>query len=243
MADGDIVHNRLRRLYHKPYKWLCEGKATSDECTRSLIKSLQQDIKKKGDIPVMLAKSMSENLIQAINNAGGIIFVDWATSRQEFNRLVEQVDAPHRLKELVLRAGRSILHDLEHGREIAFECPSEEILCRYMTEVYETGFKECIPLEADEAILERLGQIEPTILNAIHQWAKKADKDESVRKLQLRSLPKVKRAGNFEDDLLATHNHNNCKKIGELLQNTPKDLQITDQVLKQYLSALDGVSV
>ncbi|NJO78312.1 MAG: acetoacetate--CoA ligase family protein [Cyanobacteria bacterium RM1_2_2] len=78
-----------------------------------------------------------------------------------------------------------------------------------MTEVYETEFKECIPLEADEAILERLGQIEQTILNAIHQWAKKADKDKSVRKLQLPSLPKVKEADNFEDDLLAAHNHNN----------------------------------
>ncbi|NJO78311.1 MAG: hypothetical protein HC827_07105 [Cyanobacteria bacterium RM1_2_2] len=108
MADGDIIRG-LNQIHQKPYEALSEGKATNDECTRSLIKSLQQDIKKKGDIPLMLAKSMSENLIQAINNAGGIIFVDWATSRQEFNRLVEQVDAPHRLKELVLRAGRSIM--------------------------------------------------------------------------------------------------------------------------------------
>jgi len=25
VPDGDIVHSKLRRLYQKPYKWLCEG--------------------------------------------------------------------------------------------------------------------------------------------------------------------------------------------------------------------------
>ena len=37
MADGDIVHRGLRRLYHKPYKWLCEGACTSDECARLVL--------------------------------------------------------------------------------------------------------------------------------------------------------------------------------------------------------------
>jgi hypothetical protein len=42
MPDGDIVHNTLGRLYQKPYKWLCEGTATNDECARELLRSLKE---------------------------------------------------------------------------------------------------------------------------------------------------------------------------------------------------------
>lgn len=241
MPDGDIIRG-LERLYHKPYKALSEGKATSDEYARSLMKSLKQDIKNKGDLPVLLAKSMGESLTQAISDAGGIIFVDWAALRLEFNSLVEQAESSHYLKEIVLRAGRSFLHNLEHGREVDIDSPSEEILRGYMTEIYET-FKESIPPDADETILERLKQIEPNILTRIHQWAKKADTDESFRKLRLPPLQKATEADNLEDDLLAVHNHNNCRKIDEFLQMASNDLQITNQELKQYLLAPNGASV
>lgn len=243
MTDGDQIRG-LNRSYQKRYNDLSEGKATNDECARSLIKSLQRDIKNKGDIPVILSKSMGEILTQAISDAGGIAFVNWATLRQEFSRLVEQADSSHYLKELVLRAGRSILHELEHGEGLGVDfCPSEAILCRYMTEVYEAGFKECISLGADEAIRKRLAQIELDVLTAIHKWSKKADADRSVGKLRLPPLSKVKEADFLEDDVLAAHNHNNSKKIGEFLQIFSKDSQITDQDLKHYLSTFDGVSV
>ena len=70
MPDGDIVHNRLRRLYQKPYKWLCDGKATSDECARAVLEKLKQDIKDKGDLPVMLIQSMADKLVQSISDGG-----------------------------------------------------------------------------------------------------------------------------------------------------------------------------
>ncbi|NEQ20485.1 MAG: hypothetical protein F6K28_14820 [Microcoleus sp. SIO2G3] len=54
MPDGDIIRG-LERLYHNPYKALSEGKATSDEYAHSLKKSLKQDIKNKGDLPIPLA--------------------------------------------------------------------------------------------------------------------------------------------------------------------------------------------
>ena len=50
MPDGDIIRG-LQRIYQKSYEALFEGKASNDECARSLIKSLQKDIKKKGDTP------------------------------------------------------------------------------------------------------------------------------------------------------------------------------------------------
>ncbi|MCP2727882.1 hypothetical protein NJ959_05240 [Symplocastrum sp. BBK-W-15] len=56
MPDGDIVHNRLRWGYQKPYKSLCEGKASTSERARALIKSLKEDLKQKGDLSVQLAQ-------------------------------------------------------------------------------------------------------------------------------------------------------------------------------------------
>lgn len=50
MPDGDIIHNGLRRLYQKPYKWLCEGKADNDECARELLKSLRVYLKRQDEI-------------------------------------------------------------------------------------------------------------------------------------------------------------------------------------------------
>jgi len=77
MPDGDIIRE-LQPAYKKPYKELFEGKATNDECTRSFIKPFLRDIKNKGDIPIKLAKIMSESLQRAFNDAGGMIFMDWA---------------------------------------------------------------------------------------------------------------------------------------------------------------------
>ena len=236
MSDGDIIRG-LQRPYQKPYKALSEGKATNNECAQFAIKALQQDIKNKGDVPVILAKRMGKSLKQAFSDARGMIFMDWAAQRREFNKIVEQVDCPHRLKELTLRAGMRYIDDLKYGKEVDINCSSETILSQYMIEVYEAGFKECIPPETDAAIIERLEQIEPIILSVIHKWAKKADTEGSVKNLQLRSILKVKEVNNLEDDLLAVHNHNNSRKIDELLQ-TPSN--VTSQSWKHYLSIDNG---
>lgn len=68
MPDGDIVHSRLRRLYQKPYKWLCEGTATSDECARAVLEKLKQDIQAKGDLSIVLAQAMAASVAQIISN-------------------------------------------------------------------------------------------------------------------------------------------------------------------------------
>ena len=67
MPDGDIVHDRLRRLYHKPYKWLCQGKATSDECARAVLGKLKKDIQNKGNLPIVLIQSIADSLIQSVS--------------------------------------------------------------------------------------------------------------------------------------------------------------------------------
>lgn len=208
MPDGDVIRG-LQHIYQKPYKELFEGKATNDECTRSLIKSLQKDIKNKGDIPINLAKSMHEVSTQFIRDAGGIIFVDWAVLRRELNRLVEQSDGAPNLKELALRAGINVIHDLEYGVEVDICNMSVVIVERYFYEVYESEFKERIPLDAEHhngiyqsTLLDRIEEIQPKINIVINKWAKEAIKNQSVAKLSLprRSFQKVI---DMDEDLLA----------------------------------------
>jgi hypothetical protein len=210
MPDGDIVHNRLARLYQKPYQWLCEGKADSDECARVAMEALKRDLKRKGNLPVMLAKRMGESLERAISDVGENGSVDWAALSVEFDRLAQQADGSHYLKELTLHAGKSVLRDLRYGREIDADNASEAILKRYMYQVYKSGFKERIPLTSehhagiDEVVLNRrIEGIHADILAAISKWAKKATKDESVANLRLLPRPELKPV-DLDEDLLCT---------------------------------------
>jgi hypothetical protein len=209
MPDGDIVHNKLRRLYHKPYKWLCEGKATSDECARAVLEKLKQDIKDKGDLPVMLIQSMADRLVQSVSTVNELGAGDYAALSMEFDGLVQQSDGRPDLKELALRAGKSVLCDLRYGQEIDVGNASGVMLERYMNEVYESEFKERIPLTSnhyagvDQATLsERIKKIEPDIKVGISKFVKDVINKQSVAKL---SLPRrsSRKAIDLDEDLLA----------------------------------------
>ncbi|NES18226.1 MAG: hypothetical protein F6K41_04670 [Symploca sp. SIO3E6] len=244
MPDGDMVHSRLTRLYQKPYKSLCEGKANSNECAWIAMKALKQDIVRKGDLPVMLAKCMSDRLEQAINDVGENGLVDWTAVSMEFDRLEQQANGSHYLKTLVLNAGKSVLNDFRYKREVDTNSSSEAILKRYMYNVYESAFKERIPLTPehfagiDEVTLNRrIKEIQPDIDTAVSKWAKKATKDESVANLRRPPRRKVNQAEDLEEDLLSVHNHNNCRKINKLLQDeeSVELSQITTHHLKEFL--------
>jgi len=146
MPDGDRIHSRLTRLYKKPYKWLCEGKANNNECARIMMKALKQDIIRKGDLPVMLARSMGKLLDDTINDAGDRSSVDWTALNLEFDGLVQKTCGTHYLKELTLYAAKSVLHDCRYGQEIDTGNASKKILERYMNNLYKSEFKERIPL-------------------------------------------------------------------------------------------------
>lgn len=186
MPDGDIVHSKLPGIYQKSYQWLCEGKANIKECARTVIKALKRDLRRKGDLPVRLAKRMEESVERAINDAGENDSVDWTALSQEIDTLARQVDGRPDLKELTLSAARSVLHNLRYGQDIDTDNTTEVILQRYMYEVYKSDFKERTPLSKhhagiDEVTLnKRIEQIQPDILTAISKWAKKATEDQYV---------------------------------------------------------------
>ncbi|MBW4659417.1 MAG: hypothetical protein KME15_12140 [Drouetiella hepatica Uher 2000/2452] len=211
MPDGDIFHNRLRRLYHKPYKWLCEGKATSDECARVVLESLKKDLIQKGDLPLRLCQGMADILAQAITTNDELESGNYAALSLEFDILRQQFDGRPDLKGLALDAGKSVLHDLRYGhaQEINISDASVVIVNRYMNGVYASEFKERVPLTSehyagiDQATLsERIKEIEPHIKIGISKFAEDAINKQSVAKL---SLPRrsSRKAIDLDEDLLA----------------------------------------
>lgn len=209
MPDGDIFHSKLRRLYQKPYKWLCEGTATSDECARVVLKKLKQDIKTKGDLPVALSQVMAASVAQIISNPEEAREGDFAKLSMEFDALTQEADGRPDLKELTLRAGKGFLNNLRNGREVDINHVSEAILGRYMHEVYESEFKERIPLTSEhhagvtQGILEkRIEAMQPSIDSGIQKFAQNAIRNRSVAML---SMPRrsSRKAINLDEDLLA----------------------------------------
>ncbi len=209
MPDGDIVHNRLRRLYQKPYKWLCEGTATSDECARAVLEKLKQDIKAKGDLSIVLAQAMAASVAQIISTLEEARESDFAKLSVEFDNLVQQADGSPYIKELILRAGKGYLNDLRNGREVDITHTSEAIWRRYAHEVYESEFKERIPLTSEhhagvtQGTLERrIEAMQSSVDSGIQKFAQNAIRNQSVAKLSLPRRPSRK-AIDLNEDLLA----------------------------------------
>jgi hypothetical protein len=210
MADGDIFRNGLGH-YKKLYEWLCESKASMYECTRIAIKALKQDLQKKGDLPIILARNIGERLSQIISVAGENNSVDWGSANMEIEKIV-QVNGRHDVKELILCAAKSFLHELRYGdnRELNARGISEEILGHYMTKVLESGFQGRIPLTdehhagMDDGTLKKLIQeMQPAVVSEIDNWAKKANRDGSVAKLRLPTRRQVTQVDMDEDLCLA----------------------------------------
>lgn len=208
MPDGDIVHNQLSGLYQKPYRMLCEGKRDRNECTWIAMEAFLRDIKSKGAAPVVLAKRMGEMLGQAMQNAGKNISVNWAALSLDIDRLARQATVPHYVKELVLRAGKSILRELRYNQRANTNNLSEAVVERFFQDVYKSNFEQRIPLTSNHyagvdnlTITERVEAIRPDMLAEINKLAKKATADEDVKNLRRSPREQVKEI-DLDEDLL-----------------------------------------
>jgi hypothetical protein len=192
MADGDIFRSRLG-VYKKLYEWLCENKASMCECTQIAIKALKQDLKNKGDLPIKLAQSMGERLFPILSLEDENKSVDWGCASREIEKIL-QVDGRHDVKELILCAGKSFLHELRYSnnRELTAKNISEAILGQYMTTVLESGFQGRIPLTDehhagmnDRTLKPLIKEVLSAVVSTINNWATKANLDGSVSKLRV----------------------------------------------------------
>jgi hypothetical protein len=204
MTDGDIVHSQLSWPYQRPYRWLCEGKANSDECAWMVMGAIMREIKKKGAAPVVLAKRMGESLRQGIDNG----VRNWAALSEELDRQARQAPCPHYEKQLVLRASKGILHDFRYGRRMDTSWLPEVAVERYFQELYRWKFKERIPLTSkhhagiDSAtVMKRVEALSPNLFPVFRKWAKQANADEDVASLRRPRRQKVKEI-DLNEDLL-----------------------------------------
>lgn len=208
MADGDVIP-WLRRLYRRPYQDLIEGKATDDECIRSILESLKKDLQIKGEHPINLAQKMQDSLNTAISHTEALDAIDYDKLGSEFDRLAQLCNGPSRIKELVLRAGRSILHNLRYSHLLGIGCTAKKILNQYMIDVYISEFKQRIPLttqngsNADlETVQQRIGKMEPQIMEALKKWSERVDCTGSVKSIRMPRRP-PQREIDLNEDLLA----------------------------------------
>jgi hypothetical protein len=207
MPDGDILHGSLGGLYKKSYEWLCEGKASFSECAHVLLEALRKDIGRKGDLPIKLAQEIGTTLDDAINNGRENVLINWASLCLEIEKLVCQYDGRPDLKELTLRATKSLIKDLRYERVVDSPNISIEIVKRYFIEVYDSSFKEKIPLPEHYVDIHKIhlnqsiNDMEPRIIAAINQWANLVIANGGVKKLRLPRRDK-KQIINLEENLL-----------------------------------------
>ncbi|MGK7941618.1 MAG: hypothetical protein AB4062_16000 [Crocosphaera sp.] len=208
MPDGDKIHDKLWWGYQKPYKELCEGKSNVQECAWTIMESLLKNIKRNGDIPLQIAQLMEESINQASLNIGNCQNLDWRSLRQHFDRLVQQFNLSHYLKETVLRAGKKVLHDLRYARPINGNSPSEAIVTQYFYELYQYQFRDRIPLTHQHhagidhrTLEEKITSMEAEIVPVFSKWGQKADKEGTVTKLR-RPRRKSIESVDLQEDLL-----------------------------------------
>lgn len=245
MPDGDIVHSGLRRLYKKPYQQLCEGKADSDDCAQVLLEALKKDLIQKGNLPTRLCQSMSNLITQVVASGDEFGAQEYAELSMSFDELSYQFNGPPDLKKLAIDAGKSILHDLRYGERINSEKVLQELTRRYISEVYQSEFKEKVPLTPQHhagidvsTLDQRIAEIQPYIDKAINTWSNKIALDGSVSRLRIPPRQRLGGEPDLQEDSMAKHNHRNQKKIAALLNNNKVgSLQITTQELKSILSS------
>lgn len=211
MTDGDIVHDKLSWRYQRPYKALCEGKDSPDECAWVIMGAIMRDTKKKGPAPILLAQEIAKMLKAAIENCNPHSSVrSWATVSKELDRLAAgQTSCPYYEKPLVLRASKGILHDFRYGLR-RDTCSLEEVVVeRYFQEVYRFYFEELIPQTprhyagVDNAtLMKRVKALEPELLPVFRKWAKQTNVNpHDVAKLRRPRRKKVKKIDMHGEDL------------------------------------------
>jgi hypothetical protein len=210
MPDGDRVHSHLGRLYQKPYKILCEGVASSEECAYSLLKSLRQDLQQSAKWPLLLSRDIADLFSQCVGPLAFSNDIEAARISRKIDELTLNVDCPSREKDLIVRASKSVLNDLRHGQETDMHNPQYIIFKRYIREMYEFRFKERIPLNKEHyagvsrgELQKRIEAMEPDLDLGIHHFAQTAIKDQNLDKLRLPQR-QYRRCVELDENLLAS---------------------------------------
>lgn len=208
MPDGDVVHSHLRQAYQQPYKILCEGVASPEECARNILIPLRVDLQRNGQWPLRLSLSISDLLSQKIGPLELANDVEAARISREIDELIRQADCCPYEKALIARASKSVLSELRYGQEKK-SCNRQSLIFeKYIREKYEAEFKERIPPSNDHhdgvfrgELMRRLEALEPHVNLGIQQFAQAAIKHQNLNNLRLPR--RVRHDIDLDEDLLA----------------------------------------
>lgn len=211
MPDGDMVHGQLGQRYQIPYKILCEGVASSEECAHEVLAALRKDLQQNSGWPLDLLRRISSLFSNCI---GPLEFSNGTQASRislQIDELVRQADGPPREKELIVRTSKSVLSELRHGHEMDASNFKTILVERYILETYEANFKDKIPLSGDHCnevsnseLDRRIEAMEPHLSLGIRQFAQNASKNHCFDKLRL-PIRSSNRGIDLDEDLLVSH--------------------------------------
>jgi hypothetical protein len=191
MPDGDKVHGSLRYLYQNPYKILCEGVASDEQCAHGLLKSLRQDLQQKGILPLLLSKEIVDQLSPRINPLLLSNEIEWGRISRDIDERVRRAEGSPNLKALFLRAVKSVFHDVRYGREIDGDMQTC-LLKQYIHEVCDSEFNGRVPLNpnhhagvARETLQKRMEDMQPHVDSGIEKFAQAAIRSQSLDRLSV----------------------------------------------------------
>ncbi len=135
---------------------------------------------------------MADRISQATSAVNELGAGDYAALSMDSDQLVQKSEGRPDLKELILRAGKSVLHNYRYGQEKDCKNALTTILEQYIQEVYESEFKERIPLTSEhyvgvdqETLSMRIEEMQPDINIGIKKFTKDIIKNQSIARLSL----------------------------------------------------------
>lgn len=153
---------------------------------------------------------MGATISKVINDVNKNGVVSWAALSERLERLAQQTQVSHNMKELVLGAAKEIVHDLRYQKIVDTNNLSEIAVERYMQKVYKSNFEERIPLTNEHhagidanTLTNKIKIINPEISTTINSWARKVSILEDIKKLRLPSSKKnEKKSIDLDENLL-----------------------------------------
>ena len=210
MPDGDRVHSRLGGLYQKPYKILCEGVVSSEECARSLLESLKRELQQNAKWSLLISRDIADLFSKCVGPLAFSNDIEAARISHQIDELTRNIFCSLQEKDLIVRASKSVLNDLRHGQETDCHNLQYIIFKRYIKEVYEFRFKERIPLNKEHyagvsrgELQKRIEAMEPDLDLGIHHFAQTAIKGQNLDKLRLPQR-QYRRCVDLDENLLAS---------------------------------------
>ena len=204
MPDGDIIHKSLPRLYQRPYRFLCEGKAEDDECSKALQRALKHDLQKAGDVLAQAALVVGDAIDRVCSQPGDF---DAAAANVAVDEALRAIGCPSAHREGLRDAARDVAQGLRYGDAGGARDSGEEVYRRFAIRRAESQFEARVPLTdahhngANPVEIEgRVRAMAPDIERAASAFARKVASGGSVSEFRL--PPKRRRPVSLEENLL-----------------------------------------